>query len=223
MSGSGDDMVCTGWLRKLPPEKKLRCYAWKKCCFILWRGQMNDDPDIINLNFCEQVDTGLTFNKKELQDSFVFDIKTSKHTFYLVAETEADMNKWVQSICQIYTFKSSTIRRVIAFPSQADTIQNSKTVLMNSPHSLASHSHTKDSLTGSETDNEDEYIFKTPNNTLCWEFRDLLMDNMDVPTTPLSAYQTQGGESLERLSDSASSDDKYVPMNPGSSTLLAME
>lgn len=62
---------------------------------------------IINLNSCEQVDAGLTFNKKELQDSFVFDIKTSERTFYLVAETEADMNKWVQSICQICGFNQA--------------------------------------------------------------------------------------------------------------------
>ncbi|OBS78670.1 hypothetical protein A6R68_18944, partial [Neotoma lepida] len=71
-------------------------------------------------------------------------------------------------------------------------------------------------LRGSETDNEDVYTFKTPNNTLCQEFRDFLMVNMDVPTTLLSAYQIP-------RSDSASSDDNYVPMNPGSSTLLAME
>lgn len=62
---------------------------------------------VINLNFCEQVDAGLTFNKKELQDSFVFDIKTSERTFYLVAETEEDMNKWVQSICQICGFNQA--------------------------------------------------------------------------------------------------------------------
>ncbi|EGV96557.1 GRB2-associated-binding protein 2 [Cricetulus griseus] len=48
---------------------------------------------IINLNFCKQLDVCLTFNKKELQKSFVFDIKTNELTFYLVAETEADMNR----------------------------------------------------------------------------------------------------------------------------------
>ncbi|ERE71968.1 GRB2-associated-binding protein 2 [Cricetulus griseus] len=62
---------------------------------------------IINLNFCEQVDVGLTFSKKELQQSFMFNIKTSERTFYLVAETEADMNKWVQSICQICSFNQA--------------------------------------------------------------------------------------------------------------------
>ncbi|OBS71753.1 hypothetical protein A6R68_13670 [Neotoma lepida] len=54
---------------------------------------MSGDPDVLayyknkhskkplqisNLNFCEQVDAGLTFNKKGLQDSFMFDIKTRK-------------------------------------------------------------------------------------------------------------------------------------------------
>ncbi|OBS71599.1 hypothetical protein A6R68_13824 [Neotoma lepida] len=122
LSSIGDDVVCTSWLRKLSPKKKLRCYAWKKHWFILQRGRMSGNLDIleyfknehskkplqiINLNFCEQVDVGLTFNKKELQESFVFDIKTRERTFYLVAETEADLNKWVQSVCQICDSKSS--------------------------------------------------------------------------------------------------------------------
>nr|XP_040140930.1 GRB2-associated-binding protein 2 isoform X2 [Ictidomys tridecemlineatus] len=262
---------------------------------------------IINLNFCEQVDAGLTFNKKELQDSFVFDIKTSERTFYLVAETEEDMNKWVQSICQICGFnqaeESTDSLRNISSASQGPrsspaelsssshhllrerkssapshssqptlftfepsvsnhvqptlstsapqeylylhqcisrrtenarsasfsqgTRQKSDTAVQklaqgnghcvngvsgqvhgfyslpkpsrhntefrdstyDLPRSLASHGHTKGSLTGSETDNEDVYTFKMPSNTLCREFGDLLVDNMDVPTTPLSAYQ----------------------------------
>ncbi|OWK17222.1 hypothetical protein Celaphus_00013574 [Cervus elaphus hippelaphus] len=57
------------------------------------------------------------------------------------------------------------------------------------PRSLAAHGHTKGSLTGSETDNEDAYTFKMPSSTLCREFGDLLVDNVDVPATPLSAYQ----------------------------------
>ncbi|KAK2513408.1 hypothetical protein Q9966_016127 [Columba livia] len=119
---SGGEVVCSGWLRKSPPEKKLRRYAWKKRWFVLRSGRMSGDPDVleyykndhskkplrvINLNFCEQVDAGLTFNKKELQDSYIFDIKTSDRTFYLVAETEDDMNKWVRSICQICGFNQS--------------------------------------------------------------------------------------------------------------------
>ncbi|ELV13890.1 GRB2-associated-binding protein 2 [Tupaia chinensis] len=266
---------------------------------------------IINLNFCEQVDAGLTFNKKELQDSFVFDIKTSERTFYLVAETEEDMNRWVQSICQIcgfnqaeestdslrnlsaathgprsspaelssssqhllrerkssapshssqptlFTFEAPVPNHVqpalstsapqeylylhqcvsrraenarsasFSQGTRASFLMRSDTAVQklaqgnghcvngvsgqvhgfyslpkpsrhnadlrdstyDLPRSLAAHGHAKGSLTGSETDNEDVYTFKTPSNTLCREFGDLVMDNMDVPSTPLSAYQ----------------------------------
>uniref|UniRef100_A0A2K5JAL4 PH domain-containing protein n=1 Tax=Colobus angolensis palliatus TaxID=336983 RepID=A0A2K5JAL4_COLAP len=96
--------------------------VWRKRWFILRRGQTSSDPDVleyykndgsknplrtINLNLCEQLDVGVTlnFNKKEIQKGYMFDIKTSERTFYLVAETREDMNKWVQSICQICGFR----------------------------------------------------------------------------------------------------------------------
>ncbi|OBS77727.1 hypothetical protein A6R68_19884, partial [Neotoma lepida] len=123
---------------------------------------------IINLNFCEKVGTGLTFNKKELQGSFVFDIKTSKCPFYLVAETEANMNK-------------TKITRSASL-SQGTREKTDKAVQKLAQGSLAFYSHMKGSLTGYETDNEDVYTFKTPNNTLCQEFRDLIMDNRKGPS-----------------------------------------
>ncbi|KAJ7416677.1 hypothetical protein WISP_69408 [Willisornis vidua] len=114
---------------KLPMAQR----AWKKRWFVLRSGRMSGDPDVleyykndhskkplrvINLNFCEQVDAGLTFNKKELQDSYIFDIKTSDRTFYLVAETEDDMNKWVRSICQICGFNQSEENTVSALDNE---------------------------------------------------------------------------------------------------------
>ncbi|CAL8330258.1 unnamed protein product [Merluccius merluccius] len=116
---SGGDVVCSGWLRKSPPEKKLRRYAWKKRWFILRSGRLTGDPDVleyykndhakkpirvIDLNLCEQVDAGLSFNKKDLEHSFIFDIKTIDRVFYLVADTEDEMNKWVRCICDICGF-----------------------------------------------------------------------------------------------------------------------
>ncbi|XP_071360483.1 GRB2-associated-binding protein 1 isoform X2 [Trachinotus anak] len=116
---SGGDVVCSGWLRKSPPEKKLRRYAWKKRWFVLRSGRLTGDPDVleyykndhakkpirvIDLNLCEQVDAGLTFNKKDLEHSFIFDIKTIDRVFYLVADTEDEMNKWVRCICDICGF-----------------------------------------------------------------------------------------------------------------------
>ncbi|XP_051993008.1 GRB2-associated-binding protein 1-like isoform X2 [Xyrauchen texanus] len=116
---SGGDVVYSGWLRKSPPEKKLRRYAWKKRWFVLRSGRLTGDPDVleyykndhakkpirvIDLNLCEQVDAGLTFNKKDLEHSFIFDIKTIDRIFYLVADTEEEMNKWVRCICDICGF-----------------------------------------------------------------------------------------------------------------------
>uniref|UniRef100_A0A8C4S869 GRB2 associated binding protein 2 n=1 Tax=Erpetoichthys calabaricus TaxID=27687 RepID=A0A8C4S869_ERPCA len=104
-------LIHTFQLRK--SNRLFSCYqgAWKKRWFILRSGRMSGDPDkpirVIDLQCCEQVDAGLTFNRKEFQDSFVFDIKTSDRTFYLVAETEDEMNKWVRSICQICGFNQS--------------------------------------------------------------------------------------------------------------------
>uniref|UniRef100_UPI00398EFE46 GRB2-associated-binding protein 1 isoform X5 n=1 Tax=Pristiophorus japonicus TaxID=55135 RepID=UPI00398EFE46 len=116
---SGGDIVYNGWLRKSPPEKKLRRYAWKKRWFVLRSGRLTGDPDVleyykndhakkpirvIDLNLCEQVDAGLTFNKKDLENSYIFDIKTIDRVFYLVADTEEEMNKWVRCICDICGF-----------------------------------------------------------------------------------------------------------------------
>uniref|UniRef100_A0A3Q2XKL0 GRB2-associated-binding protein 1-like n=1 Tax=Hippocampus comes TaxID=109280 RepID=A0A3Q2XKL0_HIPCM len=118
MSGAAE-VVCEGWLRKSPPEKKLRRYAWKRRWFVLRSGRLSGEPDVlqyyknpnsrrpigtINLNLCEQVDAGLSFTKKELEKSFVFDLKTEERTWYLVAESEDDMNRWVAAICLLCGF-----------------------------------------------------------------------------------------------------------------------
>ncbi|KAM4585028.1 GRB2-associated-binding protein 1 isoform 3-T3 [Odontesthes bonariensis] len=95
------------------------CMAWKKRWFVLRSGRLTGDPDVleyykndhtkkpirvIDLNLCEQVDAGLTFSKKDLENSFIFDIKTIDRVFYLVADTEEEMNKWVRHICDICGF-----------------------------------------------------------------------------------------------------------------------
>ncbi|XP_034005548.1 GRB2-associated-binding protein 1-like [Trematomus bernacchii] len=118
MSGAGE-VICEGWLRKSPPEKKLRRYAWKRRWFVLRSGRLSGEPDVlqyyknqqsrrpirtINLHLCEQVDAGLTFTKKELESSFVFDLRTEERVWYLVSESEEDMNRWVSCICLLCGF-----------------------------------------------------------------------------------------------------------------------
>lgn len=46
----------------------------------------------------------MSFTKKELEGSFVFDLKTEERTWYLVAESEEDMNRWVSCICLLCGF-----------------------------------------------------------------------------------------------------------------------
>lgn len=36
----------------------------------------------------------------------MFDVRTPKRTYYLAAETEADMNKWVECVCQVCGLKA---------------------------------------------------------------------------------------------------------------------
>lgn len=53
------------------------------------------------------MDAGLQFLKKDLEHRFIFDIRTIDRVFYLVADTEEDMNKWVRHICDICGFNST--------------------------------------------------------------------------------------------------------------------
>lgn len=50
------------------------------------------------------MDAGLSFSKKDLEHSYIFDIKTIDRIFYLVADSEEEMNKWVRCICDICGF-----------------------------------------------------------------------------------------------------------------------
>ncbi|KAG9338894.1 hypothetical protein JZ751_024284 [Albula glossodonta] len=117
---SAGDVVCTGWLIKSPPEKKLKRYAWRKRWFVLRRGRMSGNPDVleyyrsktskkpirtIDLKECEvQMHTEVRLVRREFQDQHLFVVKTSSRIFYLVAKTEEEMNSWVRSIGQICHF-----------------------------------------------------------------------------------------------------------------------
>lgn len=135
-----DEVVCDGWLRKSPPEKKLRRCAWKRRWFVLRSGRLSGEPDVlqyfknqqsrrpirtINLHLCEQVDAGLSFTKKELENNFVFDLRTEERTWYLVADSEEDMNRWVTSICLLCGFNptdEATDRHPVPAASSSSTV-----------------------------------------------------------------------------------------------------
>lgn len=99
---------------------------------MLRSGRLTGDPDvleyykndhakkpirIIDLNLCQQVDAGLTFNKKEFENSYIFDINTIDRVFYLVADSEEEMNKWVRCICDICGFNPTDEGKFVFFSS----------------------------------------------------------------------------------------------------------
>ncbi|XP_028323456.1 LOW QUALITY PROTEIN: GRB2-associated-binding protein 3 [Gouania willdenowi] len=117
---SAGDVVCTGWLIKSPPEKKLKRFAWRKRWFVLRRGRMSGNPDvleyyqsknskkpirIIDLTECEvEMLNGQLRVKRDFNGKHLFVVKTSLRVFYLVAKTEEEMKSWINSISQICHF-----------------------------------------------------------------------------------------------------------------------
>ncbi|XP_034462974.1 GRB2-associated-binding protein 3 isoform X3 [Hippoglossus hippoglossus] len=119
---SAGDVVCTGWLIKSPPEKKLKRFAWRKRWFVLRRGRMSGNPDVleyyqsknskkpirtIDLKECEvEMLNGQLRIKRDFNGKHLFVVKTSSRIFYLVAKTEEEMNSWISSISRICQFGS---------------------------------------------------------------------------------------------------------------------
>lgn len=58
--------------------------------------------DLSECAVCRHVGPG--FVRKEFQNNFVFIVKTTSRTFYLVAKTEVEMQAWVYSISQVCNF-----------------------------------------------------------------------------------------------------------------------
>ncbi|XP_016970401.1 protein daughter of sevenless [Drosophila rhopaloa] len=104
-----------GWLIKSPPTKRIWRARWRRRWFILKQGEIPEQfcleyytdhncrklKGVIDLDQCEQVDCGLRLENRKQKFQYMFDIKTPKRTYYLAAETEADMRDWVNCICQV--------------------------------------------------------------------------------------------------------------------------
>ncbi|XP_006817793.1 GRB2-associated-binding protein 2-like, partial [Saccoglossus kowalevskii] len=124
------DVVCTGWLKKSPPATKMSiwgvpiasCTSWgqkfwkDRWCVLKKRGSTyyleyyknewaTRPKGEIDLSKCEQVIEGLEFeNRRNLLNAHIFNIVTSKRTYYLVTKTEDDMFRWVRNICRVCGF-----------------------------------------------------------------------------------------------------------------------
>merc|ERR1719232_199391 len=55
----------------------------------------------VDLDQCEQVDSGLTFECGKLRFQYMFDIRTPRRVYYLAADTEEEMSSWVDLVCRV--------------------------------------------------------------------------------------------------------------------------
>jgi len=55
------------------------------------------------LNYCQSIEANLHHNNKNFKH--VFSIRTTKRTYYLVAETREEMDKWVKHLCKCCGFE----------------------------------------------------------------------------------------------------------------------
>lgn len=62
----------------------------------------------IDLDQCEQVDSGLTIESRKQRYAHMFDIRTPKRVYFLAADSESDMNGWVGCICHVCGLKGGS-------------------------------------------------------------------------------------------------------------------
>ncbi|XP_054569509.1 GRB2-associated-binding protein 3 isoform X3 [Eptesicus fuscus] len=179
---SAGDAVCTGWLVKSPPERKLQRYAWRKRWFVLRRGRMSGNPDVleyyrnkhsskpirvIDLSECAVwKHAGPGFVRKEFQNNFVFIVKTTSRTFYLVAKTEEEMQVWVHSIsqvCNLGHLEDGAADSVESLTHTPSSLQPAPASFLHTAHAVSSplprddpHSNT---IATEETRSESELLF----------------------------------------------------------------
>ncbi|KAJ1526379.1 hypothetical protein ONE63_009525 [Megalurothrips usitatus] len=123
---NGPEVVHEGWLIKSPPTKKIfRAVSkrWRRRWFVLRQsgelpgqyflcyytdGTCRKLKGQIDLDECEQVDTGLQFESSKNKYQHMFDVRTPKRIYYLAADTEDEMMKWVHNVCQVCGLKAYT-------------------------------------------------------------------------------------------------------------------
>ncbi|XP_042214862.1 GRB2-associated-binding protein 1-like isoform X2 [Homarus americanus] len=116
------EIVHEGMLKKSPPPKRLWRAKWRMRWFVLRSGELPGQYFLeyytdrtrrklkgkIDLDQCDQVDAGITFANRKSEYKYMFDIKTPKRIYYLCAETEQEMNRWVDCVCHVCGLKIYT-------------------------------------------------------------------------------------------------------------------
>ncbi|XP_074864121.1 GRB2-associated-binding protein 3 isoform X2 [Carettochelys insculpta] len=248
---SSGDVVCTGWLIKSPPEKKLKRYAWRKRWFVLRRGRMSGNPDvleyyrnnhskkpirIIDLNECEVLKhSGPNFIRKEFQNNFVFIVKTTYRSFYLVAKTEEEMQIWVHNISQICNFGhlEDGTDSVESLSHTTSSLQPSPAISTHTSRitepSSSVGSATTDASTAEETRSESESVFLPDylflsncetgklNHTRCdsWSNSDRSLEQTSSDDVFVDALQSQPSLHIQPSGNGVMHQDGGQPANHG--------
>ncbi|KPM10194.1 RB2-associated-binding protein-like protein [Sarcoptes scabiei] len=139
-----------GWLLKSPPEKRIWKTKWRRRWFVLkLSGQIPGQYVLeyytdssckklkgqIDLDQCEQVDAGLQLEIHKQNYDNMFDLRTSKRTYYLVAGSEEEMNKWVECICAVCGLKIDSIQNELQLlPSLNSSTNNNNLSIGTKKH-----------------------------------------------------------------------------------------
>ncbi|KAJ1057854.1 hypothetical protein K5549_013636 [Capra hircus] len=209
--------------------------AWRRRWFVLRRGRLSGDRDVleyyrsqraskpiraIDLSECAVwKHTGPGFVRKEFQNHFVFIVKTTSRTFYLVAKTEEEMQVWVHSISQVCNLShledsTDSMESGCRAPSSAQPSPSSSLLSNPAVCSLPRDDPSTSTVATEETRSESELPF-LPDYLILSNCETGRLHHTSLPT------RCDSWSNSERSLEQASFDDVFVdcPQLPPSGSL----
>ncbi|KAB0345940.1 hypothetical protein FD755_024405 [Muntiacus reevesi] len=210
--------------------------AWRRRWFVLRRGRLSGDRDVleyyrsqraskpiraIDLSECAVwKHVGPGFVRKEFQNHFVFIVKTTSRTFYLVAKTEEEMQVWVHSISQVCNLghledSADSMGSGCHAPSSTQPSSSSSSLLTNPAACFLPRDDLSTSTVATEeTRSESELLF-LPDYLILSNCETGRLHHASLPT------RCDSWSNSERSLEQASFDDVFVdcPQPPPSGSL----
>ncbi|XP_023376423.1 GRB2-associated-binding protein 3 [Pteropus vampyrus] len=201
--------------------------AWRKRWFVLRRGRMSGNPDVleyyrnkhsskpirvIDLNECAVwKHAGPGFVRKEFVNHFVFTVKTASRTYYLVAKTEVEMLVWIHSIsevCNLVNVEDGTDSAESHYRTPSSSLQPSSASSLHTAPTVSSSLPRDDPRTNTvateKTRSESEFLNSLPDY--------LILSNCETGRPHHASLPTRcdSWSNSDRLSGQTSYDDVFV-------------